>query len=109
MHLKNFSLLADEQGIMRLTPAYDLVCTRLVIDDDPLSLPIMGKKDNLDRGDWLKFAEYCQLPLKIAQGVLDTQASATDSAAALIDRSLLSDEQKQEYKELTAQRTAELY
>jgi serine/threonine-protein kinase HipA len=49
MHLKNFSLLVDEQGIVRLTPAYDLICTRLVIPDDSLALPICGKKDNLHR------------------------------------------------------------
>ncbi len=66
MHLKNFSLLADEQGILRLTPAYDLVCTRLVIQNDPLALPVGGKKDNLSRNSWLEFAAYCQLPEKTA-------------------------------------------
>lgn len=108
MHLKNFSVLADEQGIMRLTPAYDLVCTRLVIEDDPLALPITGKQDNLDRGDWLKFAEYCQLPPKTAKRVLDTQRSVSDAAAKLIDCSFVADEQKKVYKDLMADRAARL-
>lgn len=107
-HLKNFSLLADEQSVMRLTPAYDLVCTRLVIENDPLALPISGKKDNLDRSDWLRFAEYCKLPPKTAQRVLDTQRSVADSAAALIDRSFLSAEQKLAYRELTTERAVQL-
>ncbi|MBK8270663.1 MAG: HipA domain-containing protein [Planctomycetes bacterium] len=46
MHLKNFSLFTDQQGIMRLTPAYDLVSTRLVIPNDPLALSVVGKKRN---------------------------------------------------------------
>ena len=108
MHLKNFSLLADEQSVMRLTPAYDLVCTRLVIENDPLALPITGKKDNLDRGDWLKFAEYCQLPPKTAQRVLDTQRSVTASAASVIDRSFLGVEQRQAYRDLTRERSSQL-
>jgi serine/threonine-protein kinase HipA len=108
MHLKNFSLLVDEQGVMRLTPAYDLACTRLVIPNDALALPITGKKDNLDRDDWMAFARYCQLPEKTALRVLETQASVTDSAAALIDRSFMSAEQKKAYRALTAERRAQL-
>ena len=42
MHLKNFSLLTNEDGITRLTPAYDLVCTRLVIPDHQLALPLQA-------------------------------------------------------------------
>ena len=106
MHLKNFSLLADEQGVTRLTPAYDLVCTRLVIPNDPLALPISGKKENLDRDDWLSFARYCQLPEKTAHRVLETQASVLDSATALIDSSFLPTDQQKVYKELIANRTS---
>ena len=106
MHLKNFSLLADEQGVTRLTPAYDLVCTRLVIPNDPLALPISGKKENLDRDDWLSFASYCQLPERTAHRVLETQASVLNSATALIDRSFLPTDQQKVYKELIANRTS---
>lgn len=34
MHLKNFSLLTDANRFTRLTPAYDLVCTQLLIPDE---------------------------------------------------------------------------
>lgn len=108
MHLKNFSLLADQQGLMRLTPAYDLVCTQLVIANDPLALPVTGKKDGLDRDDWLNFARYCQLPDKTAARVLETQASALDAATALIDRSFLSAEQKEQYRQQITDRSRSL-
>jgi serine/threonine-protein kinase HipA len=108
MHLKNFSLLADGQGVLRLTPAYDLVCTRLVIPNDPLSLPIVGKKDNLDRGDWLNLARYCQLPEKTAIRILETQASVLDSATALIDKCFLPQDQQRAFKALIADRTSSI-
>jgi serine/threonine-protein kinase HipA len=44
MHLKNFSLLASRDGLQRLSPAYDQLCTCLVIPDDPLALTVGGKK-----------------------------------------------------------------
>lgn len=108
MHLKNLSLLTDERGVMRLTPAYDLVCTRLVIADDPLALPIAGKKDNLDVDDWLKFARYCQLPEKTVLRLLKTQASLLDSAIKIIDRSFLPADQQAAFKALIAARSARL-
>ncbi len=109
MHLKNFSLIVDQQGIVRLTPAYDLLCTRLVIDDDPLALAVMGKKDNLDRADWLAFADRCRLPEKTAQRVLDKQASVLPEAGDLIERSFLPAEMKKQYQRLIQQRTASLH
>lgn len=108
MHLKNFSLLADEKGIMKFTPAYDLLCTRLVLPNDTLALPIDGRKDNLRRNTWLKFAEYCQLPEKTAIRVLEKQVSILNEATQLIDRSLLPDDQKSTYKLLIADRSASL-
>lgn len=108
MHLKNFSLLTGEDGITRLTPAYDLVCTRLVIPNDPLALPIVGKKDRLDRADWLEFAKYCNLPEKPAMRVLDDLTAATDKATALIDRSFLPADQKKEFGVLVMERAAAL-
>jgi serine/threonine-protein kinase HipA len=108
MHLKNFSLLVDEQGVTRLTPAYDLVCTRLVIPNDPLALSILGKKDNLDRKHWLAFANYCQLPEKAAARLLEAQAAALPEAVSLLERCFLPPEQKAQYRQLLEERSAKL-
>jgi serine/threonine-protein kinase HipA len=105
MHLKNFSLLTGEDRITRLTPAYDLVCTRLVIPDDQLAIPLQGKRDNLRRGAWQRFAEYCGLPEKVALRVLDKQVSVLADASRLIERSFLPDEQKASYLRVIAERT----
>jgi hypothetical protein len=76
-----------------------------MIPDDQLALPLQGKKDNLRRGVWRRFAQYCALPEKVALRLLDKQASALDDATALIDRSFMPDDQKEAYKELIAERT----
>jgi serine/threonine-protein kinase HipA len=108
MHLKNFSLFTGDDGITRLTPAYDLISTRLVMPDDQLALPLQGKRDNLRRGVWRRFAEYCGLPEKVALRVLDKQASVLDDATKRIDRSFLPDDQKEDYKRLIAERSASI-
>jgi serine/threonine-protein kinase HipA len=108
MHLKNFSVLAEEDNVVRLTPAYDLVCTRLVIQDDPLALPIVGKKDRLDRDAWVEFAKYCGLPGKAAARVLDQMAAVLKPGTELIGRSFLPAEQMKAFSELLSDRTTSL-
>ena len=106
MHLKNFSVLVDEQGLVRLTPAYDLVSSMLVIPNDQLALPVQGRQDGLNRRVWLRFAEFCQLSERAAIRVLDKQISVRERATALIDRSLLPSDQKDQYKQIVEQRSA---
>jgi serine/threonine-protein kinase HipA len=106
MHLKNLSLLRAEDGVIGLTPAYDLVCTRLVIADDHLALPVVGKEDRLTRANWLAFARYCSLPERVATRVLDEFAQAAPRAAELVERSFLPAEQKKSLRELIVERCA---
>lgn len=108
MHLKNFSVLAAEDGVVRLTPAYDLVCTRLVIPNDPLALPVAGKKSRLSRGDWMQFAAYCGLPEKAAARVLDQMAAVLRPGTELIGRSFLPGEQMKAFSELLSDRATAL-
>lgn len=108
MHLKNFSLLATDDHQMRLTPAYDLVCTRLVIRDDPMALTMCGKKDNLRRPLWLQFADYCELPPRAAERILDQHIRALSPAVELVKRSFLPDEMKSEFARLLELRTESL-
>ncbi len=106
-HLKNLSLLTTPDGIRRLTPAYDLLCTRLVIPTDmDLSLPITGKKSNLKRNSWLEFAAYCGLTGKAADRLISDQIEATEPAIGLIRSSFLPDAQKDQYVEILNQNTA---
>jgi len=108
MHLKNFSIVTDASGISRLSPAYDLVCTRLVIEDDELALPVGGKKSKLTRRDWVAFGEYCGLRPPVIERVFGDVAAALPGAAALVDGAPFSDNAKTAYRALLAERAASL-
>ena len=69
MHLKNFSLITEEDGTIHLAPAYDLLSTKLLIrnDKEESALPINEKKNNLQRKDFVSLG----LRLKITQRAID--------------------------------------
>lgn len=73
MHLKNFSLWQPYPGETQLTPAYDLLATKLVLpkDQEETALTLNGKKKNLGRKDFDALAES-----------LDVNAKARDNAYA---------------------------
>jgi serine/threonine-protein kinase HipA len=106
MHLKNFSLLTGEDDIIRLTPAYDLVSTHLVIPGDPLALPVGGKQTKLVVGDWLRLADYCGLPHTVAERMFRKLEDVTDEAAKLIGQSFLPADQRSEYETLIRERSS---
>lgn len=57
-HLKNFSLIYNDKQNIRLSPAYDIVSSKLVIpEEEELAIPMNGKKNNLKRRDFDSFAE----------------------------------------------------
>ena len=108
MHLKNFSLLTTSDGIHRLSPAYDLVCTRLVIPDDTLAMPVGGRDKNFTKRKWLEFAEYCGLPERAANRVISDQIKALEPSLKLISASFLPDEMKEQYESIVRENTAVL-
>lgn len=64
-HLKNHSV-SYKEGDIRLAPAYDIVCSKLVIlDEEDSAITINGKKNNLNRGDFEHLADYLNVPAKI--------------------------------------------
>ncbi len=65
-HLKNYSIAYKDKEAIRLTPAYDIVSSKLVIpDEEDSALSINGRKNLLKRDDFDKLAEYLNIPIKI--------------------------------------------
>jgi len=107
-HLKNFSLMETSQGDFVLSPAYDLLCTALHIDDSHLAL-----HDGLYDGDhnektyydvgmytgtsFLVFAEKAGISRLLATQVVDDIVRKTPMAIELVQRSFLSEEGKNKY------------
>jgi serine/threonine-protein kinase HipA len=62
-HLKNYSMLEDRDGFLRLSPAYDMVCSRLLIPrEEEAALTVNGKRNNISRNDFTALAERLAIP-----------------------------------------------
>ncbi len=65
-HLKNYSVSYIERDNIRLAPAYDIVCSKLVIpDEEDSAITINGKKNQLQRKDFDILADYLNIPSRV--------------------------------------------
>ncbi len=65
-HLKNYSIAYKDKNAIRLTPAYDIVCSKLAIPkEEDSALSLNGRKNKLKREDFDKLADYLDIPIKI--------------------------------------------
>lgn len=99
MHLKNFSLLTQEDNEIILAPAYDLVCTKIVIPDDKeeSALTINGRKSKLTRRDFDALANSLKIPERSLQNIYKRFSEKLKQAGQWIDYSFLPAGVKDEY------------
>jgi serine/threonine-protein kinase HipA len=100
MHLKNLSLLRGADGLHRFSPAYDLLCTELVVEEDQLALPVGGNRREVTPRQWLTFASYCGLTPKATARVLGQVRAALTPSLDLVARCYLPDDMKTRYTRL---------
>ena len=82
MHLKNWSLVRDG-GRVVLSPAYDLLPVRLLVQDlEESALPIHGRKSRLGRRDFLALAAHLKIPDVVAERTLESMRDALPRAVA---------------------------
>ena len=111
MHLKNFSLWMRD-GVVSLSPAYDLLNTTLVPGNakEESALPLNGKKRNLTRKLWLDY--FCRERLRLTaaqtESILADFKKAVPTFETLIQRSFLSGERKEVYWDMLTRRAARL-
>ncbi len=106
MHLKNFSLI-NQPGIgYILSPAYDLVATKLVnpADDEEMALTLNGKKKKLRRSDFTAAFQTLKLDPKQQENIFSKMEKAKENWIDFIDGCFLSDDFKVAYKELILER-----
>lgn len=103
-HLKNLSLVYEnETGIKKLlSPAYDLISTDLYIEDDneESALAINGKKNKLKEADFLALAKSFGINEKVHKNLIKRFRKHLPVWDDLIEKSFLSDDKKNEFKEL---------
>ncbi|MCF0186146.1 MAG: HipA domain-containing protein [Bacteroidaceae bacterium] len=104
MHLKNFSLFQPSLGLNKLTPAYDLVSTALVLptDNEELALTLNGKKRKIKADDFRKAMSSSGLSEKVIDKMFLRFINCEDKWNGLIDASFLPAEMQEAYKSLVA-------
>ena len=106
MHLKNFSLLSQQEGRHELSPAYDLLNVVIVnpADTEELALTLNGKKRRISRKDFVEAASKSDVSEKVLDGLIANFKHCLPAWERKIDESFLSDEMKTKYKELISKR-----
>lgn len=111
-HVKNFSVLTTAGGIRQLSPAYDMVCSTIALQNprEELALPLRGKKARLRRKDLVEYYGTERLGLRdpAIERVLGEIAAAQPAWDDLLARSFLSEPMKARYAEVLAHRRAVL-
>lgn len=109
MHLKNFSLIETGEGSEEyiLSPAYDLLPVNANMPDDKeqFALAMNGKKTNIRKGDFLKFADICGITRPTAEKLMENLVKLTPKWLAMCDNSLLPDELKDRLKTIITERS----
>jgi serine/threonine-protein kinase HipA len=105
-HRKNFSLLTDSDGTIAMSPAYDLVSSRLAIptETDELALALNGKRNRLHCGDFLAFAGQLSIAPEYAERRIAKLVHLGSELAEMIDASGLSSDLRQRLAEIVADR-----
>ena len=108
MHMKNFSLIENEIGTSgyTLSAAYDLLPVNIIVPEDTeeTAIPINGKKNNIRRKDFLKFAENCGISQKAAEKIITGLIKKRDLFIAMCSTSLLPNHMKTTFSELITSR-----
>ena len=99
MHLKNFSLLTQTDDEIVMAPAYDLVCTKIVIPDDKeeSALTINGRKSKLARRDFDALALNLKIPERSKENIYTRFSEKLKQAEQWINFSFLPAGVKGEY------------
>jgi serine/threonine-protein kinase HipA len=112
MHLKKFSLIRRE-GKVEFSPFYDLLNTTIALQNpvEELALPLMGKKRHLTGK--MMFEYFAKDRLSLSKHVLDKAiteiAEKVSTWNDLIDKSFLSAQMKQAYRDLLSSRRKHLH
>ena len=100
-HLKNFSIIETPQGDFKLTPAYDLLNSRIHIEDKDFALEEGLIPARMGQGNIAKqfrlLANYAGIPEKQTNAIMALMVSKTEQVSNLIEASFLKDRIKRSY------------
>ncbi|MBZ0202872.1 MAG: HipA domain-containing protein [Ignavibacteria bacterium] len=110
MHLKNFSLYRSKFGELTLSPAYDLIASKLLIpqDKEESALTINGKKSNLRKKDFGALAQNLNIDEKAVSSVFRNLSSKIEPMMEFLNKGFISKETTTVYRKLITGRVKKL-
>ena len=106
-HLKNFSLLETSDGDMQLSPSYDLMNTKIHVNDSPIALNLFSEleRTSLPRGqvysysinDFIELGQRFGIKEKLLKKIVSQFDDSEDKVTKMIQKSFLSDQAKKAY------------
>jgi serine/threonine-protein kinase HipA len=111
MHLKNFSLIDNPDMGYILSPAYDMIASRLVVegDDEELALTLNGKKKKIRKKDFMEALNRFNIDKKAIENMFNKFKSSLNNWHHFIDISFLPDDMKNSYHDLISIRADQIY
>ena len=104
MHLKNFSLMEENEKVY-LSPFYDLLPVNILINDtEEVALTINSKKRNIRKNDFIKYGENIGLDIKTINKYIAKIISYETIFIQMINDSLLDEELKKRFITLMNER-----
>lgn len=106
MHLKNFSLIRSSSGEIRLSPAYDLLPTVLLLPEDAeeSALTMHGRKKKLGLREFLAFGKALLLTERQIANCLRRFEKRIEAAKSLTRCGFCSKEMQERYQQLLTSR-----
>ena len=112
-HLKNFSIIETPLGDFKLSPAYDLLNSRIHIEDKDFALNEGLIPARMGQGNVAKqfqlLADYAGIQEKQMNAILALMVSKTENVKNLIDASFLKDGIKRNYLQTYQLKLKKLY
>lgn len=98
MHLKNFSLMHTDKGVL-FSPAYDLLNVNLIYPDDKeeLALTLGGRKRKIKRSDFDQFAMSLGLAEIVRDNIYKDFSKQAEGVSDWVARSFLTEQYKEKY------------
>ncbi|MEA2038857.1 MAG: HipA domain-containing protein [Thermodesulfobacteriota bacterium] len=110
-HLKNFSLIKEENIGYHLSPVYDLVNSRLVLPEEreEMCLSLQGKKNRLSRKDFMKLAENFGLTNKQSANSMDRLNDIKPVFENMMEESFLNERLRDRFLEIYRKRMERIF
>jgi serine/threonine-protein kinase HipA len=118
-HLKNFSLLETADGDMQLSPSYDLMNTKIHVNDNPIALNLFREleRTSLPRGqyylysikDFKELGRRFGLSDRLLEKIVKEFEGTENKMKEMIYKSFLSDKAKKKYLQIVEKNFTQLF